>query len=154
MPKLSAASPARAEAALQARMLGLASGFDQRLKEETMTRRSELLERARRMRADPTDAERRLWAYLRGRRMAGCRFLRQRPIGRYIVDFYCPEARLVVEADGDHHAGCDHDRRRDALLRQLGLKVLRFSDHDILTRLDSVLQSVLDEVERRRPAPS
>lgn len=59
---------------------------------------------ARRLRRDPTVGETRLWSWLRDRRLAGFKFRRQHPIGRYVVDFYCPQARLVVEIDGDGHS--------------------------------------------------
>ena len=84
---------------------------------------------ARRMRKDPTAAERALWALLRNRRLAGFKFRRQHPFGPYILDGYCPRAKVVVEADGDTHAtpeGRDADRERDRLLGTNGVLVLRF----------------------------
>jgi very-short-patch-repair endonuclease len=75
-------------------------------------------------------SERRLWSRLRLRQLDGWKFRRQAPIGDYIVDFYCPAARLIVELDGDSHQGevqFDHDQRRQAWLESKGYKVLRFS---------------------------
>jgi very-short-patch-repair endonuclease len=71
-------------------------------------------ENARRLRREATDAERRLWSALRDRRLAGYRFRRQYPIGRYIADFACTRHRLIVEADGGQHDESETDRRRSA----------------------------------------
>ena len=76
--------------------------------------------RARAMRAEPTDAERRLWYALRDRRMQTLKFRRQAPIGPYIVDFLCVAHRLVVEADGSQHAESKRDAARDAWLAREG----------------------------------
>ncbi len=80
-----------------------------------------------------TDAEVKLWQQLRMRQVAGVKFLRQRPIGNYIVDFYTPEAKLVIEVDGGQHfeeEGLEYDDVRDAFLEGHGLKVIRFSNVD------------------------
>ncbi|HYB57668.1 MAG TPA: endonuclease domain-containing protein, partial [Alphaproteobacteria bacterium] len=86
---------------------------------------------ARQLRIDMTDAERRLWSALRGRRLEGYKFRRQHPLGPFIVDFACLEHRLVVEADGGH-ADSDDDRRRTAWLERRGWRVVRFWNNDIL----------------------
>ncbi len=81
-----------------------------------------------------TEAERRLWARIRGRQLNGYQFYRQRVIDNYIVDFYCPTAKLVVELDGGQHytdEGLANDQVRDHHLEKLGLQLLRFSDHDV-----------------------
>jgi very-short-patch-repair endonuclease len=98
--------------------------------------------RARSMRAEPTEAERRLWYALRDRRMQALKFRRQAPIGPYIVDFLCVAHRLVVEADGSQHAESEHDAVRDAWFRREGYAVLRFSNRDVLTARDSVLATI------------
>ena len=95
------------------------------------------------MRAAPTEAERALWRLLRAKRLLGWKWKRQQPIGRYIVDFVCFEARLIVEADGSHHIEREYDGRRDAWLRQQGFDLLRFWNSDILARPDAVLESIL-----------
>lgn len=83
------------------------------------------LNRARRLRREQTDAERKLWARLRARQVSGVKFRRQHQIGRYITDFCCPEHRLVVELDGGHHAHqTQSDQRRTDFLVQLGYQVL------------------------------
>ena len=97
---------------------------------------------ARAMRAEPTDAEQRLWYALRDRRMQALKFRRQAPLGPCIVDFLCTAHRLVVEADGSQHAENPHDAVRDAWLTRKGYAVLRFSNHDILTARESVLATI------------
>ena len=84
-----------------------------------------MIEKARRLRADQSDAERKFWARVRDRRLGGLKFKRQVPIGPYFADFCCEEARLVVELDGGQHGDDDalaHDAARDAYLRREGLK--------------------------------
>jgi very-short-patch-repair endonuclease len=106
-------------------------------------------ERARALRRNATDSERALWRVLRERQL-GWRFRRQFVIGPYIADFACPEARLVIEADGSHHAEPgDHDRR-DAFLERSGWRVLRFWDNEILENRDGVLQRIIETLDSRR----
>jgi very-short-patch-repair endonuclease len=99
--------------------------------------------RARVMRADPTEAERKLWYALRDRRMQALKFRRQAPVGPYIVDFLCIAHRLVVEADGSQHAGSNRDAIRDERLVKAGYTILRFSNHDILTARENVLATIV-----------
>jgi very-short-patch-repair endonuclease len=102
-------------------------------------------ERARQLRANHTRAELLLWAHLRRRRLGGLWFRRQQPIGRYIVDFYCHAARLAIELDGSQHAEpaqLASDRARDAFLASLGLRILRFTNAEVLSRLDAVLEHI------------
>ena len=78
------------------------------------------------------------------------KFRRQHGIGPYIVDFYCPEKRLVIEIDGDSHYNPDtqiYDRKRDDFMKSLGLQVMRFTNQDILEKLDSVLDRVLQSTQ-------
>lgn len=96
---------------------------------------------ARHMRKHPTEAERVLWFALRDRRLAGLKFRRQVPVGRAIADFYCAEARLVVEADGGGHRA-PQDADRDAALAAAGFTVLRFWKSDILGNLAGVLHVI------------
>ena len=108
-----------------------------------------LLEFARRMRAEPTDTETKLWWLLRNRRLAGFKFRRQVPVGSYILDFYCHEARLAVEADGGQHSEpgqAAYDARRTEYLKKLGIRVLRFWDNDVLKHTDSVLEAIYREL--------
>ena len=103
---------------------------------------------AKTLRRKMTDAERALWFRLRGGRLHGWKFRRQHPIPPYIVDFYCMEARLVVELDGSQHeAGVD--AARTTTFERHGLQVLRFWDNQVLTDIDAVLSGIL-EVARDR----
>ncbi|MCD8548544.1 MAG: endonuclease domain-containing protein [Aeromonadaceae bacterium] len=98
----------------------------------------------RRLRKTMTEPEQRLWHYLRHGQL-GTKFRRQHGIGPYVVDFYCPELRLVIEVDGDSHyteSGIRHDRQRNDFLHQSGLSTLRFTNHDIMTQLPAVLASL------------
>lgn len=109
-----------------------------------MTRRP-----ARSLRHRPTDAEQRLWLALRARRLAGYKFRRQHPIGRFVADFVCPGRWLVIELDGgEHWRRAAHDRLRDGYLEERGYLVVRFSDRDVLTNMDGVLQAILLLLER------
>ncbi|MEX2649392.1 MAG: DUF559 domain-containing protein [Alphaproteobacteria bacterium] len=96
-----------------------------------------------RLRANMTDAEHRLWAALRRKQAFGARFRRQYPIGRYIVDFVCLPARLVIEVDGGQHASDGpRDERRTAWLRSQGFTVIRYWNNDVLDELESVVASI------------
>ena len=99
--------------------------------------------KARQLRVVMTDAERRLWSALRGRRLQGFKFRRQHPLGPYVLDFACVEHRLVIEADGGQHADCDTDRRRTAWLEARGWRVIRFWNNEILENTDGVLDAIL-----------
>uniref|UniRef100_A0A7C4CB57 Endonuclease domain-containing protein n=1 Tax=candidate division WOR-3 bacterium TaxID=2052148 RepID=A0A7C4CB57_UNCW3 len=104
-------------------------------------------DRARRLRRDSTDAERILWRGLRDRRLCGLKFRRQHPIGRFVADFACPQARLVVELDGGQHARrTSGDIHRDRVLRGLGYRVLRFWNGDVLRDPSAVLKAIADAI--------
>lgn len=103
---------------------------------------------ARALRRAATVPERLLWSRLRGRRL-GVRFLRQHPVLRYVADFCCPEAWLIVEVDGRSHDGLgDADRARQATLEALGYRVLRIANDDVLRDIDSVIRLIADTLER------
>ena len=88
--------------------------------------------------------ERRLWKHLRYRRLNGLRFRRQHPIGRFIVDFYCPAHRLVIELDGaSHDEQGEYDESRTVWLEAHGYEVLRFANDDVRDALDRVLEAIL-----------
>jgi very-short-patch-repair endonuclease len=97
---------------------------------------------ARGMRREPTEAEAKLWYLLRNRRFAQFKFRRQLPIGNYIADFVCLEARLIIEADGSQHAESERDLVRDAYLHAQGFRLLRLWNSDILARSDDVLDAI------------
>jgi very-short-patch-repair endonuclease len=101
---------------------------------------------SRTLRKNSTDAEIRLWSKLKLRQLNGLQFYRQRIIVNYIVDFFCPKAKLIIEVDGGrHYFGKTHDAdlKRDAYLKNLGFKVLRFSDRDVLTNIEGVVENIL-----------
>ena len=108
---------------------------------------------AKNLRQNQTDAENKLWYYLRGKRMFNAKFKRQVPIGRYIVDFVCLTHHLIIEADGgQHNDGADIER--DAFLCKAGFNVLRFWNHDILQQTESVLEAIrLALKDCQQPSP-
>ena len=111
-----------------------------------------LKSKARTLRANMTDSERVLWSRLRGKQIMGVLFYRQKPIGNYIVDFYAPKAKVVVEVDGSQHQAsnqADMDVQRDAYLVNHGLIVLRFNNLQVLTELDGVMEVIYKTVEER-----
>lgn len=113
--------------------------------------RRDLKQKARTLRSNMTDAEQLLWSRLRRKQVLGVQFYRQRPIGDFVVDFYAPIARLVVEVDGSQHlddSGRARDARRDAYLRDHGLQVMRFDNLQVLKELDAVMQEIYRTVER------
>lgn len=97
------------------------------------------LAHAKRLRRNPTDAERTLWRALRGGQLGGAKFRRQQPVGPYIADFVCHQCRLIVEADGGQHAESAKDDVRTRFLEAAGYRVLRFWNHEILTNPGGVL---------------
>ena len=103
------------------------------------------------MRSKPTAAESCLWGSLRNRKPSGYRFRRQRTVGRFIVDFYFAEAKLVVEVDGPvHKRRGERDCARYALLRSRGLRVLRFANERVMYGLDGVLRVVAGALSGER----
>ncbi len=104
-----------------------------------------LKQRSRQLRKNMTDAEGYLWAKLRRKQLKGYQFYRQKPIGDYIVDFFCPRAKLVIEVDGSQHLSdemIEYDRIRDDYLSSHGLRVLRFTNTEVLTHIVRVVESV------------
>jgi len=100
---------------------------------------------ARSLRKNMTDAEILVWSKIRRKQIKGCQFYRQKIIGNYIVDFFCPAAKLVVEIDGGQHyseEGMERDGIRDDHLARLGLAVLRFSDREVFENTDAVLEKI------------
>ena len=106
---------------------------------------SQTRSRAKELRKSATIPEKILWSALRARQLGGLKFRRQHPIEPYVVDFYCAEAKLIVELDGESHEGRQaYDRQREAFLRKLGLTVLRVTNDDVLDNLDGVALAILD----------
>ncbi|PSJ61857.1 endonuclease domain-containing protein [Kumtagia ephedrae] len=108
---------------------------------------------AKTLRRDMTEAEDRLWRELRGRRLDHIKFRRQVPIGRYVADFACLEAKLIVEIDGSQHAESAHDDLRKADLQARGFRVLRFWNDEVLRELDSVCDTIIAYVRNQSLQP-
>jgi len=107
---------------------------------------------AKDLRKRSTDAERNLWNKLRAKQIQGLKFRRQEPIRRYIVDFVCYEKQLIIEVDGGQHASStEKDRTRTDWLSSQGFSVIRFWDHEVLTNIEGVLDSILESLS---PSPN
>jgi very-short-patch-repair endonuclease len=103
------------------------------------------IDTCRTLRRNQTDAEKKLWAVLRNRKLAGVKFRRQFPLGKYILDFYAPEYGLCIEADGGQHYEDTHKQQDEVRTRELiklGVETLRFSDRDILTNIEGVYETI------------
>jgi very-short-patch-repair endonuclease len=104
-----------------------------------------LKQASRELRKNMTEAERLLWSKLRKKQLKGYFFSSQKPLGGYIADFYCHQANLVVEVDGGQHytrEGIEYDKVRDEILSSMELKILRFSNIDVLTNIDGVIEII------------
>jgi very-short-patch-repair endonuclease len=123
-------------------------------KDPTWKVSTRLRSNARTLRKTSTDAERLLWAALRGHRLNGASFRRQVPIENYIADFVCHAALLVIELDGGQHFSDEAERRdaaRSAIIEAKGFHVLRFSNHDVMTNREGVLEIIAAAVAERAP---
>lgn len=102
---------------------------------------------AREMRGSMTDAEALLWRLLRNRRIAGAKFRRQHPLGRYILDYYCLEKKLCIELDGGQHGeAASYDKRRDDWLHEQGISVLRFWNNQMLAETEAVMEVIYQTI--------
>ena len=113
---------------------------------------ADLKARGCQLRRNLTDSELALWARLRGKQLTGVQFYRQKPIGNYIVDFYAPKAKLVIELDGSQHFEAYHaekDRERDAYLCSLGLMVLRFDSRQVLKETEAAMELIYQTMMER-----
>lgn len=102
---------------------------------------------SRELRKNMTDAERLLWSKIRGKQLRGRQFYRQKIIGNYIVDFYCPSTKVIIELDGSQHytdEGMQKDAKRDNYITNLGIKVIRFSDRELFENTNGVLEKLWD----------
>ena len=113
-----------------------------------------ILDRARRLRREMTEAERKLWRFLRDRPLVGVKFRRQVPIGNFIADFCCVEHRLIVELDGGQHADQeDADTSRSRFLAKEGFRVLRFWNDQVLNGAEFVVEEILAVIALDARAP-
>jgi very-short-patch-repair endonuclease len=111
--------------------------------------------RAKVMRREPTEAEKRFWWEVKDRRLYGHKFRRQRAIGPFIVDFVCLERHLVVEIDGGQHLeAADYDAQRSAILEAHGFRVVRFWNSEVLMNMEGVIDAVLAELGGEAGSPS
>lgn len=104
---------------------------------------------SRQLRIDSTDAEKLLWSKTRKKQIKNYQFFRQKPIDNYIVDFYCKEAKLVIEIDGGQHyedKNIEEDKKRDEFLKNLKLRIMRFTNLNILKNIDNVIQKICSEI--------
>ena len=118
-----------------------------------MKRHTETRDRARALRTNLTEPERRLWYRLRSSRL-GVKFQRQVVLAPYIADFACRSRRLIIEVDGDTHSGREaYDAARTRALDEMGYRVLRFTNADVMTNLDGVLGAILTALDRDPKSP-
>lgn len=104
---------------------------------------------SKKLRKEMTDAERAIWKYIRGKQIKNLQFYRQKIIGNYIVDFYCPVAKLIIEIDGGQHfeaKGLRQDKIRDEYLTKTGFRVLRFNNLEVLQNKEGVYQRIFEEI--------
>ena len=103
------------------------------------------IHRAGELRKEPTPAEQKLWAYLRGNKLKGASFRRQHAIGNYIVDFCSIKSKLIIELDGSQHLEQEeYDLERSAFLESQGYKVIRFWNNDVMNEIDNVIRAIDD----------
>jgi very-short-patch-repair endonuclease len=109
----------------------------------------EILKRCRELRSSQTPAEAKLWACLRNNQLFGYKFRRQHPVGKFIIDFYCQEAKLAIELDGGGHAGSEqakYDEERTECLKAEGIRVLRFWNTDVFENLEGVVEAIANAI--------
>jgi very-short-patch-repair endonuclease len=105
---------------------------------------------ARTLRNNMTDAEQLIWSKIRRKQIGGVQFYRQKNIGNYIVDFFCPKGKLIIEIDGGQHfekKGMQKDRKRDDYFQRLNLTVLRFPDTDVFKNINGVLERIYEHLK-------
>lgn len=118
---------------------------------------SKLKNPARTLRARLTDSEQLLWSRLRRKHIWGVQFYRQKPLGNYIVDFYAPSARLVIEVDGSQHFEAEQEaysKQRTVYLKSQGLRILRFTNLEVLQELEAVVEEVWRTVQKTKNPPT
>jgi len=110
-----------------------------------------LKERRRALRNGSTSAEASLWKVLKGKQLEGLKFRRQHSVGKYILDFYCPEHKLAIELDGQYHfeeGQMLRDEVRDKFLAEIGIKVIRIENNNVFNNIDMVLNYILENVKQ------
>ena len=104
---------------------------------------------SRKLRKEMTEAEKKLWQYLRAKQVFGIKFRRQQQINNYIVDFYCPSKRIIIELDGGQHANNIKDKERDKFMEDKGIKVIRIWDNDIMNNIEGVMEHIMNIIKNR-----
>ena len=105
---------------------------------------------SRQLRRSSTDAEKLLWSKIRRKQIKNHQFFRQKPMGNYVVDFYCKDARLIIEVDGGQHyeeKNIKADRTRDSFLKNLGLRIIRFTNLEVLKNIDGVMIKIYNTLD-------
>ena len=111
--------------------------------------KSSTLEKRKKLRKNQTEPEKKLWQYLRNKQLKGNKFFRQYGIGEYIADFYCPKLKLVIEIDGESHfndEAIEYDRIRTEYFNSLGIKVIRFTNTEVMKNIEGVLIKILEKL--------
>ena len=109
---------------------------------------------ARTLRNNMTLAEILFWQQIKNKQLLGYDFHRQKPIGEYVVDFYCPKLKLVIKIDGDSHEGREEaDKIRQEQIETLGLTIIRFQDSDIKNNIEGVLEQIQEWIESKTTHP-
>ncbi len=114
------------------------------------------IDKCRDLRKNQTDAEQKLWSLLRNRQLAGVKFRRQFSVGSYILDFYCPEYGIGIEADGGQHYedSCrKYDRIREKELNKLGIIIIRFNNREIFFNIKGVYEIIQEVIEKKKLNP-
>ncbi len=115
------------------------------------------IQKSRTLRRNQTNAEKKLWDFLRNRQLLDVKFRRQFSVGHYIIDFYSPQCRLGIEADGGQHYdedGKQKDEIRTEELSKFGIKILRFSDYEILNNIEGIVEVIQKEIGKLIIPPS
>ncbi len=116
---------------------------------------SKLKEPSKQLRANMTLAEKRLWGRLKNEQINGYSFCRQRPIGAFIVDFYCQKAKLVIEVDGEIHLTKEiqrEDKNKDIYFQSINLTILRFTNNDVFTNIEEVIKKITRNIPLNPPS--
>jgi very-short-patch-repair endonuclease len=116
-----------------------------------LTYNSNLKKFSRKLRTNQAPAEIKLWKHLRRNQINNLRFTRQKPIGKYIADFYCHKLKLVIEIDGDRHfkdQEPEKDKIRDEFFKSQNLKVIRFNNYEVYKNIEGVLKTIWTEVDK------
>lgn len=105
-------------------------------------------EKRRALRKSQTDAERKIWNILRNKQINNLKFFRQYSVGKFILDFYCPEKRLAIEIDGGQHSeNIDYDNKRTRELNNFDIKVIRFWNNEVLQNIEGVYENILEIIK-------